>query len=184
MMGDRPWEIAFQDVEVPKHHLVGLEGGGFELAQGWLTRNRIAHHGARVVGIGKRALDLMARRAAERTTFGKPLADRQAVTEMVSKSAIELKTAELLVYDTARKFDAGEPVRNESFMVKLHCTEVGLQVVDRAMQVFGAIGLSSDYPLEYFFRQLRSLQITEGPREVLSWRLGRRIIREVAESSS
>jgi acyl-CoA dehydrogenase len=177
MMGDTPWEISFENVRVPAANLVNQAGAGMKLSQAWVTRNRIAKHGARSLGIAQRAVDLAMERATQRTTFGAPLADRQAVQFYIADSCIELRQARLLVYDVAREFDEGRDVRDGSYMVKVACTEMASRVVDRAIQIHGAIGLTPDLPLEYFFRQMRSLRITEGATEVLRWRLARNILR-------
>ena len=183
MMGDSPWEVAFRDVRVPRENLVGSEGEGFRLAQQWLTRNRITNHGARSVGIAQRALDMSMDRANARSTFGELLANRQAVQFMIVDSAMELEGARLMVYDAARRFDRGEDVRNASYMAKIIATEVGGRVVDRAIQIHGALGLSTDLPLEHFYRQMRSIRITEGVTEVLRWRLARNLLRERAKAN-
>jgi acyl-CoA dehydrogenase len=177
MMGDAPWEISFTDVHVPLDHLAGQSGEGFKLAQRWLTHNRIKNHGARLLGIADRALAMSMDYAQTRSTFGKPLADRQAVQFMIADSAIELKLARLLLYECAWRYDQGQDVKDASYMVKLTCTETAGRIVDRAIQIHGAIGLTKDLPLEYWYRQLRSMRITEGAAEVLRWRLARNLMR-------
>ena len=177
MMGDAPWEIAFDDVRVPLEDRIGQEGQGFELGQAWLTDGRVKGHGARCVGIAQRALEMMMDYARHRVTFGQPLSERQAIQFMIADSAIELHAARLMVYQCACKADQGQPVRDESYMVKVFCTEMASRVVDRAIQVHGGIGLSTELPLEWWYRQLRSIRITEGVTEVLRWRLARNLIR-------
>jgi acyl-CoA dehydrogenase len=177
MTGDETWEIVFDDVRVPVANRVGEEGAGFGLAQGWLTNGRVVNHGARCVGIAKRALELMVSYAAQRVTFGKPLSERQTIQFMVADSAIEIKQAELLVHDTATRLDQGDDVRDESYMTKIVCVETAGRVVDRAIQVHGGMGLTQELPLERWYRQTRSLRITEGATEVMRWRLARNIIR-------
>lgn len=174
--GDAPYELTFTDVRVPRRNLVSEEGEGMRLAQEWITRNRIAKQGARSIGMATRAFEMAIAYSKERVTFGKPLAERQAVQFMIADSAIELHNARLLVRDTARRFDEGEDIRDLSYMVKIYATEISYNVVDRAMQIHGALGLSVDNPLEYFFRQLRSIRITEGATEILRWTLGKRVI--------
>jgi alkylation response protein AidB-like acyl-CoA dehydrogenase len=109
--------------------------------------------------------------AHERVTFGRPLAERQAVQFMVADSLMELHAARLMVYDCAWRHDRGEDVRNLSYIVKVTCTEMASRVVDRSIQVHGGVGLTTDLPLEFWYRQLRSIRITEGATEVLRWRL-------------
>jgi acyl-CoA dehydrogenase len=177
MMGDEPWEIHFDNVRVPVEDRIGEEGEGFALGQQWLTEGRVKGHGARCVGIAQRALDMAISYSQQRVTFGAPLADRQAIQFMIADSAIELRAARLLVYETAWKADQGQDIRDDSYIAKIFCTEMASRVVDRAIQIHGGIGLTTELPLEYWFRQLRSIRITEGVTEVLRWRLARNLIR-------
>jgi acyl-CoA dehydrogenase len=139
---------------------------------------RIRGHGARPVGIAGRALEMMTDYARQRVTFGSPLADRQAVQFMIADSAMELESTRLMVYRCAWEADRGRDVRDLSYMVKILATEMAFRVLDRAIQVHGGMGLSSELPLEWWFRQMRSLRITEGATEVLRWRLARNLMRK------
>ncbi|GAA0712086.1 acyl-CoA dehydrogenase family protein [Dactylosporangium roseum] len=178
MMGDAPSELVFQGVRVPSGNLLGGEGGGFALSQRWLSEGRIKRQGALCLGIAQRALDLMVDYSRERTTFGRPLRDRQAVQFMVADSTMELEAARLLVHSTAARFDRGEDVRNASYMVKITSVETACRIVDRALQVHGGVGLTHELPLEYWYRQTRSMRITEGAHEVLRSTLGRNLTRK------
>jgi acyl-CoA dehydrogenase len=177
MMGDAPWQIVFENVRVPAANVLGQVGQGFSLAQKWIQEGRIRGHGARTLGIAQRALDMMIDYAHDRVTFGKPLAERQAVQFMVADSAMELHAARLLVYECAWRHDRGEDVRNLSYMVKVTCTEMASRVVDRSIQVHGGVGLTKDLPLEWWYRQLRSIRITEGATEVLRWRFAQNLMK-------
>jgi acyl-CoA dehydrogenase len=177
MMGDRPWEIAFDNVRVPVENRIGEEGQGFALGQQWLTVGRVKGHGARCVGIAQRCLEMAMDYARQRVTFGQPLSERQAIQFMIADSAIELDAARLMVYRTAWMYDQGLDTRDESYMTKIYCTEMASRVVDRAIQIHGGVGLMKELPLEYWFRQVRSIRITEGVTEVLRWRLARNLIR-------
>jgi acyl-CoA dehydrogenase len=177
MMGDQPWEIHFEGVRVPVENRIGEEGQGFALGQKWLSVGRVKGHGARCVGIAQRALEMALDYATRRVTFGQPLAEHQAIQFMIADSAIELRAARLMVHETAWRFDQGYDTRNDSYMVKVFCTEMAGRVVDRAIQIHGASGLRKDLPLEYWYRQLRSIRITEGATEVLRWRLARNLVR-------
>ena len=177
MMGDAPWQIHFDNVRVPAANVIGKLGDGFSLGQKWITSGRIKGHGSRCVGIAERALDMMIEYSKVRTTFGQPLANRQAIQFMIADSAMELHSARLMVYECAWRSDRGEDVRNLSYMVKIVCTEMASRVVDRSMQVHGGLGLMKELPLEWWYRQVRSLRITEGNPEVLRWRMGQHIIR-------
>jgi acyl-CoA dehydrogenase len=182
MMGDSPWEIVFEDARVPEANVLGNVGDGFKLAQEWLTDGRVRCHGAQSVGMAQRALDLMMDYALDRVTFGKPLAQRQAVQFMISDSMMDIHQARLLVYDCAWRHDQGEDVRDSSYMVKIVCTEMAGRVVDRAIQVFGGMGLTQELPLEWMYRQLRSIRITEGATEVLRWRMAQNVLRKRSKS--
>ena len=177
MMGDAPWQIVFEDVRVPAADVIGKVGEGFSLGQSWIQEGRIRGHGARPVGIAQRALDMMIDYSHHRVTFGRPLAERQAVQFMVADSAMELHAARLMVYECAWRHDRGEDVRNLSYMVKITCAEMAGRVVDRSIQVHGGVGLTKDLPLEWWYRQLRSIRITEGATEVLRWRLAQNLMR-------
>ncbi|OGQ50728.1 MAG: hypothetical protein A3I10_07790 [Deltaproteobacteria bacterium RIFCSPLOWO2_02_FULL_57_26] len=177
MMGDAPWEIVFNNVRVLATDVIGKVGEGFSLAQKWITDGRIRGHGARPVGIAQRALDMMIEYAQNRVTFGVPLAERQAVQFMIADSIMELHAARLMVYECAWRSDLGEDVRDLSYMVKITCAEMAGRVVDRAIQVHGGVGLTKDLPLEWWYRQVRSIRITEGATEVLRWRLAQNAIR-------
>jgi acyl-CoA dehydrogenase len=177
MMGDAPWQIVFDNARVPAVNVIGKVGEGFSLAQQWITTGRIRGHGARPVGIAQRALDMMIEYSKNRVTFGLPVSERQAVQFMIADSAMELHMCRLIVYECAWRSDQGEDVRNLSYMVKVMCAEMAGRVVDRSIQVHGGVGLTRDLPLEWWYRQVRSLRITEGPSEVLRWRLAQHLIK-------
>jgi acyl-CoA dehydrogenase len=171
--GEQLWELTFEDVRVPAANIIGGLGEGFDIGQKWLSEGRIRGHGARSLGVAQRALDMMIAYSQQRTTFGQPLSERQAVQFMIADSAMELRMARLLVYECAWRFDRGEDVRDLSYMVKIVGPEMATRVVDRAIQVHGGMGVSSELPLEWWYRQLRATRITEGPNEVLRWRLAK-----------
>lgn len=177
MMGDAPWEIAFDEVRVPAANLVGEQGGGFALGQRFLTVGRVLGHGAHPLGVAQRALELAIDYAKTRVTFGQPLSERQAIQFMIADSAIEIHAARLMVHRCACRYDQGLDTRDESYMVKIACSEMVNRVVDRAIQIHGSIGLTTELPLERWFRQMRSIRITEGATEVMRWRLARNLIR-------
>ncbi len=177
MMGDAPWELGFQDVRIPGANLVGEQGGGFALGQGFLTVGRVLGHGAHPVGVAQRALELAIDYSKTRVTFGQPLSERQAIQFMIADSAIEIHAARLMVQRCASRYDQGLDTRDESYMVKVYCAEMVNRVVDRAIQIHGSVGLTTELPLERWFRQMRSIRITEGATEVMRWRLARNLIR-------
>ena len=179
LMGDAPCEISFEDVEVPLANLVGEEGGGFRLAQGYINYGRV-RQGAHACGAAARCLALTAEYAHQRSTFGEILARRQGVQWMVADAFTELYCARMLVYDAARKSDDGQAARIETFMIKTFGVEAGWRIVDTCMQLHGGMGLTEDTPIERFWRDLRSYRITEGPTEVLRTTLARELFKPYA----
>lgn len=179
MMGDRPSEIVLDNVRVPVAHRVGGEGEGFKLGQKWLGSGRVKH-GARALGVAQRCLELSVAYARTRRTFGRVLAEQQAIQFMLVDTHIELSAARLLVYQAAAKMDAGEDARQESYLAKAHADEMAFAAADRAMQIHGGIGLTTDLPIEKFWRQQRSYRITEGATEVMKMVIARNVLKEYA----
>ena len=176
VVDDRPWEIAFEDVKVPVENRIGEEGDGFRHAQHWLNVGRI-RHGARSMGVIERCLELGASYAKQRVTFGKPLAERQAVQWMLAESFMELHQLRLMVYDAAWKYDEGRDIRTEAYMAKIFGDTQSFHAADRCMEIHGGMGLATDLPIEKFWRDQRSMMITEGPIEILKMTLARHVLR-------
>ena len=162
-------EILLRDVRVPAANLLGAWGEGFALAQARLGPGRV-HHCMRTIGQCELALELTGERALERITFGKHLSEFANVQEWIAESRIEIDQARLLVLRTAWLLDQGsvEParLRAEVAAIKVVAARLQTRVVDRAMQVFGAMGLSPDTPLAGFWTWGRALQLMDGPDEV------------------
>jgi acyl-CoA dehydrogenase len=160
-------EIIYDDVRVPADHLLGEEGGGFAIAQARLGPGRI-HHCMRLLGQAERALDLMCRRVQERVAFGKPLAEQGVVQEWIAESRIQIEQARLLVLKTAWLMDTvgSKGARTEIAAIKVAVPNVAAAVLDRAIQAFGAAGVSEDVPLAHFWTDARYLRIGDGPDEV------------------
>lgn len=177
MIADRPWEILFENVRVPVENRIGEEGSGMATAQKWLTEGRL-RHGARGIGVIERCLELAAGYAKQRSTFGALLSERQAVQFMLVDMYQHLHQLRLMVYDAAWRLDQGEDVRNASYMCKYFGDEMSFHAADRAMQIHGGMGLTKDLPIEQFWRDQRSMIITEGPTEILKMALARRVLRE------
>jgi acyl-CoA dehydrogenase len=177
MMGDEPCEIVFEDCKVPAANLVGKEGEGFKLAQKWLGVGRLKH-GARALGVAERCIEMGARYAKQRVTFGKPLSERQAIQWKLADSYVELHAARLMVYHAAWKYERGEDVRNEAYMAKLYADEMSFRVVDRVLQIHGGVGLTLDLPLAKWFVDQRSRLITEGASEVMRMMIARHVLRK------
>jgi acyl-CoA dehydrogenase len=176
VVDDRPWEISFDDVRVPVADRIGDEGGGFAHAQHWLNVGRI-RHGARSMGVIERCLELGTRYAKQRVTFGAPLADRQAVQWMLADSFMELHQLRLMVYEAAWKYDQGRDIRTEAYMAKIFGDTQSFRAADRCLEIHGGIGLATDLPIEKFWRDQRSMMITEGPIEILKMTLARHVLR-------
>jgi acyl-CoA dehydrogenase len=176
VVDDRPWEIAFENVKVPVENRIGEEGDGFRHAQNWINLGRI-RHGARGIGVIERCLELSAAYAKQRVTFGKPLAERQAVQWMLVDSFMELHQLRLMVYDAAWKHDQGRDIRIEAYMAKIFGDTQSFIAADRCMEIHGGMGLATDLPIEKFWRDQRSMMITEGPIEILKMTLARHVLR-------
>jgi alkylation response protein AidB-like acyl-CoA dehydrogenase len=168
-----PFELVFNDCLVSDSQRLGPVGEAFKPMANRLGMRRI-EFGARCVGMAERLIDLMVEQAHNRTTFGKPLADRQAIQWMIADSMIEVHASRLMVEDASRKLDAGVlDVRHEASATKVFATEMISKVVDRAMQMHGAMGLSKDLPIEFIYRNSRFLRIIEGANEIHRVQLSR-----------
>ncbi|HEX8145309.1 MAG TPA: acyl-CoA dehydrogenase family protein [Pyrinomonadaceae bacterium] len=179
-------EIMFEDCRVPAENLLGEAGQGFALAQARLGPGRIQHC-MRWLGAAQRSFELMCQRALARRSFGEPLADKQTVQNWIADSAAEINAARLMTLHAAWKMDRGEDARVEISLIKFYGARVLHDVIDRAIQVHGALGYSRDTPLEMFYRNARAARIYDGPDEVHRMVVARRILqgfkREAPESS-
>ncbi len=160
-------ELVFRDVRVPVENLLGEEGQGFKLAQARLGPGRV-HHCMRTIGQCELALELMCERALERRTFGRHLAEFANVQDWIAQSRVEIDQARLLVLRAAWLMDkAGNAAaRVDVSAIKYVAGQLQTRVVDRAMQVFGAMGLTPDVPLSYLWTWGRALRFVDGPDEV------------------
>jgi acyl-CoA dehydrogenase len=165
--GPGHWEVRYEDVRVPEANLLGERGGGFAIAQDRLGPGRI-HHCMRAIGSAERAFELMCRRANEREAFGGKLAEKQFVQDFVARSRLEIDAARLMVLHAAWKMDTEgkRAARQQISMIKVAAAQMHQEVLDRAMQVHGALGMSDDVPLALMWRQGRWLRIADGPDEV------------------
>ncbi len=168
------FELEFDGVRVPEDHLLGPRGAGFTLAQDRLGWGRM-YHCMRWLGAAQRAFDLLCERANQRHTGGGPLLDRQLVQKMIFDSYCDIHASRLMVLHAAEVLDRGEQARVEISAVKVHCAQMVHNVVDRAMQVYGGEGMTSDTPLEAMYRHARYGRIVDGPDEVHIQRVARRI---------
>jgi len=168
---DRPHgghaEIVFDRVRVPVDNLLGEAHAGFALAQARLGPGRI-HHCMRLIGMAERALELMCRRALGREAFGSPIADQGVVREWIAEARIRIEQARLLVLKAAWLMDTvgNKGAAFEIAAIKVVAPQVACWVIDRAIQVYGAAGVSQDTPLASLYSHARTLQIADGPDEV------------------
>jgi acyl-CoA dehydrogenase len=178
MMGDRPCQITFENARVPAENILGGLGRGFEFAQKWITMGRLGQ-AAKALGVAERSVEMSARYARSRVIGGEPLGEQQAIQAMLADSLLEIYASRLMLHDAAQKMDRGQEMRNESYMVKLFANEMAGRVLDRAIQIHGARGLTRALPLERWYLDLRSRRITEGASEVMRWVIARNYLREV-----
>ena len=169
-------EIRYTDCRVPVTNTLGEPGDGFRIAQKRLGPGRI-HHCMRWLGQSQRAFELMCRRALSREAFGSTLAEKQTIQNWIADSAAEIQAARLLTMHAAHKVDQGSEARVEISIIKFWGAKVLHDVIDRAIQVHGALGVSGDTPLESMYREARSARIYDGPDEVHRMVVARRILR-------
>ena len=160
-------EITFTDVRVPATNLLAEEGDGFVISQARLGPGRI-HHAMRAIGMAERALALMVERAKTRVAFGKPLSEQSNVLDLIAQSRIEIDQARLHVYNAAWLIDrhGAKGARSEISAIKVSAPAMATAVIDRAIEVFGGMGVSDDTPLAYFYAWARVLRIVDGPDAV------------------
>jgi len=169
-------EIEYTNVRVPDSAVLGEIGEGFAMAQIRLVPARLTHC-MRWLGAAQRCLDIGVARAKERDAFGKKLAQQQSIQWMIADSEIELHASRLMVMQAAWKLERGDDIRHESSICKVFVAEAVNRVIDRAIQICGALGFSSDLPLEHFYREARAFRIYDGPSEVHRMVIARNVLR-------
>jgi alkylation response protein AidB-like acyl-CoA dehydrogenase len=176
-------EIRFENCRVPVGNLLGEVGQGFKLAQARLGPGRIQHC-MRWVGCAQRSFEMMCSYALQRKSFGEPLAKKQTVQNWIADSAAEISAARLMTLNAAWKLDRGDDARVEISLIKFYGARVMHDVIDRAIQVHGALGYSKDTPLEMFYRDARAARIYDGPDEVHRQVVAQRILKNFERESS
>jgi alkylation response protein AidB-like acyl-CoA dehydrogenase len=176
-------ETRFTDVRVPVENVLGEPGDGFRIAQKRLGPGRI-HHVMRWLGQMQRAFDLMCAYSLERKTFGEPLADKQTIQNWIAESAAEIQACRLLTMQAAQRIDDGDEARVEVSVIKFYAAKVLNDVIDRALQVHGGLGMTEDTPLASMWRQARAGRIYDGPDEVHKMVVARRILRSYADGGT
>ena len=169
------YEVALEDCRVPAWKLLGTEGQGFAPMQLRLGTRRM-EMAAWCIGISQRALEMMLEYAPQRKTFGVALADRQTVQNWIADAATRIHACRLMTYDCAWKLDQGRDVRSEISMVKAYATEMAWEITDKAMQLYGAMGMTKELPLHLFNAMARNMRIYDGPTEVHRWVVARNLL--------
>ncbi len=174
-------EIIFDNVRVPVENIIAGEGRGFEIAQGRLGPGRI-HHCMRSIGAAQRALDLMCKRVNERVVFGRPMIKQQSIREDIAKSACQIEQARLMTLKAAQKMDTegNKAAKDLIAMIKIVAPNMALDVLDRAIQCHGALGVSQDTFLAKMYAGQRTLRLADGPDQVHMMQLGRDLAKKFA----
>lgn len=175
-------EILYEDCRVPVSNLLGEEGAGFAIAQARLGPGRI-HHCMRSIGAAERAFELMCQRANTRYAHGSLLAEKGMIQNWVAESRMEIDAARWMVLHAAWKMDTvgKKEARQEIAMIKVIVPDMMMKVLDRAIQVFGAMGVSDDVPIARMWRDGRAMRIVDGPDEVHKMTIARRELRKWKE---
>lgn len=168
-------EVKIEDLRVPEDAVLGGLGQGFAMGQHRLGYGRL-RHGMWSIAKAQSALDLATERAMERSTFGKPLADRQGIQWMLADCATKLYITRLMVLHIAYKMEKGLDLRQENSMAKNYIAHMIHDVIDTAIQIHGALGYTHDTPLAGWYTQVRAQRLVDGPDEVHRWKVGRNVL--------
>ena len=171
-----PNDVVFEDCEIPAENLIGQEGQGLDLAFDLLVKQRFPYSACNL-GVAVAAHRMAVAHAKQRSTFGVPLAQRQAIQWMLADAEVELRATRWLIWEGAWKADRGEDARVEASIAKLYSSEVLGRVIDAAVQIHGGYGVSKEFPLERWYREARVRRIGEGPSEVHRMVIARALFR-------
>jgi acyl-CoA dehydrogenase len=169
-------DVVFEDCAIPAENLIGEEGHGLDLAFDLLVKNRFPYSACNL-GVAVAAHRMAIEHAKQRSTFGVPLSQRQAIQWMLADAEVEIRAARWLIWEGAWKADRGEDARVEASIAKLYSSEVLGRVVDAAVQIHGGYGVSKEFPLERWYREARVRRIGEGPSEVHRMVIARALFR-------
>jgi acyl-CoA dehydrogenase len=173
--GHFTYEVVFDNCRVAATQLLGTEGGGFAPMQARLSSRRL-QMAAWCIGRSERALEMMRDHVLQRTTFGALLADRQSIQWWIADAATQIHACRLMTYEAANRVDRGDEARTQISMIKVFATEMATMVIDRAMQCFGAMGMTKELPLQQMANEARLMRIYEGPTEVHRWVVARNVL--------
>ena len=169
------YEVLLEDCRVPASQVLGQAGGGFKPMQTRLSTRKL-QMAAWCIGRTRRALEMLCAHAQQRVTFGVALADRQAIQWWVADAATRLHACRLMALDAATRVDRGDEARQQIAMLKVFATEMCWDVIDHAMQAFGAMGMTKELPLQQMANEARLMRIYEGPNEVHRWTVARGLL--------
>jgi acyl-CoA dehydrogenase len=170
--GHFTYEIALEDLRLPHTAMLGEEGKGFAPMQERLSNRRV-QMAAWCTGRAQRALDMMVEYAPQRSTFGVPLSERQAIQWWIADAATRIHACRLMTHEAAWRIDTGRDARSQVSMIKAYATEMAWEIIDRAMQTFGAMGMTKELPLQQMANDVRLMRVYEGPTEVHRWVVAR-----------
>jgi acyl-CoA dehydrogenase len=173
--GNATFELELDNCRISAGSLLGEEGKGFAPMQLRLSTRRM-EMATWCIGIAQRSLDMMVEYAQQRSTFGALLADRQTIQNWVAEAEMNIHSARLMAYHCAWKLDQGQSVRREISMLKAHATEMAWVIVDRAMQIYGGMGMTKELPLQQMANEVRLMRIYDGPTEVHKWVVARDLL--------
>ena len=174
--GNSTFELELNECRLPGDALLGQEGQGFAPMQLRLSTRRL-EMSTWCIGIAQRAHEMLVEYAPQRTTFGSALSEKQTIQNWIAEAERDIHSARLMAYHTAWKLDTDQSVRREISMLKAHATEMAWRIVDRAMQGFGAMGMTKELPLQQMANEVRLMRIYDGPTEIHNWVVARDILR-------